>query len=417
MGEQARSAPCVAWVNAKKSIHAPSIQPFLFAAGNLRNMTNPFSEYSQFDALTVSDLIFFVSLFESRSLSNTAAEGGLSLSTASRTLRKLRETFGDPLFLRSSPDFVPTSRATELYPKVAMLLENLRRLERPACFDPATLTRTFRIGVVDNAVCAVMSGVVKAFFEAAPRASLSFRQITDSLFDDLADGTLDCAVYPETRSIPSGIQDLLLYPISYALCVRKGHPLVEASREKGEVTLDMLRHWRKISVTNRGQNRLEVYCMDETTVLGEALQETAVTIPYFLAVPSLLNPRTSRPSCPCRRQDSSRNGTASSPFPFISVPKATAAGAPSTPASSGTNASPTNPPCSGCADSSRSTPTGRIRRRRQTHKSTLRLRTKTRMPARNKDPNEAAPIQREPGRLPFFQAQAPQTGQDLRSST
>lgn len=289
MGEQARSAPCVAWVNAKKSIHAPSIQPFLFAAGNLRNMTNPFSEYSQFDALTVSDLIFFVSLFESRSLSNTAAEGGLSLSTASRTLRKLRETFGDPLFLRSSPDFVPTSRATELYPKVAMLLENLRRLERPACFDPATLTRTFRIGVVDNAVCAVMSGVVKAFFEAAPRASLSFRQITDSLFDDLADGTLDCAVYPETHSTPSGIQDLLLYPISYALCVRKGHPLVEASREKGEVTLDMLRHWRKISVTNRGQNRLEVYCMDETTVLGEALQETVVTVPYFLAVPSLLN--------------------------------------------------------------------------------------------------------------------------------
>lgn len=257
MGEQARSAPCVAWVNAKKSIHAPSIQPFLFAAGNLRNMTNPFSEYSQFDALTVSDLIFFVSLFESRSLSNTAAEGGLSLSTASRTLRKL--------------------------------LENLRRLERPACFDPATLTRTFRIGVVDNAVCAVMSGVVKAFFEAAPRASLSFRQITDSLFDDLADGTLDCAVYPETHSTPSGIQDLLLYPISYALCVRKGHPLVETSREKGEVTLDMLRHWRKISVTNRGQNRLEVYCMDETTVLGEALQETAVTVPYFLAVPSLLN--------------------------------------------------------------------------------------------------------------------------------
>ena len=83
----------------------------------------------------------------------------------------------------------------------------------------------------------------------------------------------------------------------------------------------MLRHWRKITVTNREQNRLEVYCMDETTVLGEALQETAVTIPYFLAVPSLLNPRTSRPSCPCRRQDSSRNGTASSPFPFISVPK------------------------------------------------------------------------------------------------
>ena len=48
--------------------------------------------------------------------------------------------------------------------------------------------------------------------------------------------------------------------------------------------------------------------------------------------------------------------------------------------------------CSGCADSSRPTPTGRIRRRRPAHKSTLRLRTKTRTPARNKDKNEAAPI-------------------------
>ena len=41
----------------------------------------------------------------------------------------------------------------------------------------------------------------------------------------------------------------------------------------------MLRHWRKNTVTNREQNRLEVYCMDETTVLGEELQETAFTIP------------------------------------------------------------------------------------------------------------------------------------------
>ena len=64
--------------------------------------------------------------------------------------------------------------------------------------------------------------------------------------------------------------------------------MVEASRERGEVTIDMLKNWRKITVTNRGQNRAEIYCMDESTVLGETLQETAITVPYFLAVPSLL---------------------------------------------------------------------------------------------------------------------------------
>lgn len=289
MKKRRRLTPDVSRVNARQSIPAAFLRPFRFAADQLRNMTNPFSEYSKFDTLTISDLIFFVSLFESRSLTSTALEGAMSLSSASRTLRKLRETFDDPLFLRSSPDFVPTARAAELHPKVTALLERIRGFERPETFDPATLTRTFRIGVVDNAVGAVMADVVKAFFEAAPKASLIFSQMTDSLFDDLSSGELDCAVYPATRGLKPCFQSQLLYPIHYALCVRKGHPLVEASREKGEVTIEMLHKWRKITVTNREQNRSEIYCMDETTVLGEALQETAVTVPYFLAVPTLLN--------------------------------------------------------------------------------------------------------------------------------
>ena len=328
MGEQARSArPCVAWVNAKKSIHAPSIQPFLFAAGNLRNMTNPFSEYSQFDALTVSDLIFFVSLFESRSLSNTAAEGGLSLSTASRTLRKLRETFGDPLFLRSSPDFVPTSRATELYPKVAMLLENLRRLERPACFDPATLTRTFRIGVVDNAVCAVMSGVVRRSSRQRPGRPLSFRQITDSLFDDLADGTLDCAVYPGDtldslwHSGPAPLSDQLRALRSQGTSAGRGLPRKGArSRSTCSATGARSRSRTAARTGLRCTAWTRRPCSARRFRKPPSRSRTSSPSPRFST------PRTSRPSCPCKRQDSSRNGTASSPFPFIPIPKAAAAG-------------------------------------------------------------------------------------------
>lgn len=251
-------------------------------------MTNPFFENLKFSSLTIADLVFFATLYQTLSLTETANLENMSLSTASRNLKKLRETFNDQLFLRSSPELIPTSRAVELFPKVLSLVSEIQNFEPKEIFDPATLTRTFRIGVVDNAIYSVMTNVVEAFFKTAPHAGLSFSQMSDTLFDDLANGELDCAVYPATRPLPPSIKSLLLYPISYALCVRKGHPLVEASKERGEVTIDMLKNWRKITVTNRGQNRMEVYCMDETTVLGETLQETAITVPYFLAVPSLL---------------------------------------------------------------------------------------------------------------------------------
>lgn len=75
MEQRKRLTPDVPRVNACQSIHAAFLRPFLFAADQLRNMTNPFSEYSKFDTLTISDLVFFISLFESRSLSSTAREG------------------------------------------------------------------------------------------------------------------------------------------------------------------------------------------------------------------------------------------------------------------------------------------------------------------------------------------------------
>lgn len=162
-------------------------------------MTNPFFENLKFSSLTIADFVFFATLYQTLSLTETASLENMSLSTASRNLKKLRETFDDPLFLRSSPELIPTARAVELFPKVLSLISEVQSFEPQETFDPATLTRTFRIGVVDNAIYSVMTNVVEAFFKTAPHAGLSFSQMSDTLFDDLANGELDCAVYPATR--------------------------------------------------------------------------------------------------------------------------------------------------------------------------------------------------------------------------
>lgn len=115
-------------------------------------MTNQLLENEKLGALTLEDLVFFVTLCEELSLSETAKRCSLSLSGASRTMKKLREVFDDKLFLRSMPDSIATERALELYPLVSDIVERAEALTHSAVFDPVKLTKTFRIGAVDNAL-------------------------------------------------------------------------------------------------------------------------------------------------------------------------------------------------------------------------------------------------------------------------
>ena len=95
-------------------------------------MTNQLLENEKLGALTLEDLVFFVTLCEELSLSETAKRCSLSLSGASRTMKKLREVFDDKLFLRSMPDSIATERALELYPLVSDIVERAGALTHSA---------------------------------------------------------------------------------------------------------------------------------------------------------------------------------------------------------------------------------------------------------------------------------------------
>lgn len=251
-------------------------------------MTNQLLENEKLGALTLEDLVFFVTLCEELSLSETAKRCSLSLSGASRTMKKLREVFDDKLFLRSMPDSIATERALELYPLVSDIVERAGALTHSAVFDPVKLTKTFRIGAVDNALFAVMPEVVKAFFKEAPHARLEVAQVGSNLLAELENGHLDCAVFPSTLTLPHGYGSLRFYPVKYALCVREGHPLQALYEEKGKVTTDDIAKYRKVRISNESASQTSFYSLDERTYLGEAVQDCAVVVPYFLSVPTIL---------------------------------------------------------------------------------------------------------------------------------
>lgn len=238
--------------------------------------------------LSFNDLRLFVHLYENRSLQLAAAKLDLNLSTASRQLKRIREALGDELFVRSNPGLHPTPRAEVLYPTVRAILGLSEELVQSDVFVPSELTRTFRIGAVDNAVFSVMPEVIREFFHSAPNASIEVMQLPQQLFEALARGEIDLAVFPSTRPIPANFHSMKLFPETYALCVREDHPLAKRYRETGELTREEIHRYRKIVISNRGAGERPLYCLDETTFLGHDEQARALTMPWFLTVPGLL---------------------------------------------------------------------------------------------------------------------------------
>lgn len=71
------------------------------------------------------------------SFSRAAESLGVTQSTVSYTMTRLRESFGDPLFVRQGAGIVATERCDEIVAETGELLERFETLAAPRQFDPA----------------------------------------------------------------------------------------------------------------------------------------------------------------------------------------------------------------------------------------------------------------------------------------
>ena len=82
--------------------------------------------------LDLNLLAIFDAVHELRSVTRAAERLGLTQSAVSHALRRLRDTVGDPLFVRDGRRLQPTARATEMAPAVRDGLAHLRGAVAPA---------------------------------------------------------------------------------------------------------------------------------------------------------------------------------------------------------------------------------------------------------------------------------------------
>ncbi|WPB58333.1 LysR family transcriptional regulator [Xylophilus sp. GOD-11R] len=134
-------------------------------------------------------------LFDTGQVSRAAAALNVSQPSVSQTLRRLRDYFGDPLFVRAGNALQPTPRAIELQASVARIAREVMLIsQRPAAFDPATAAREFVVSMTDIAELLGLSAVMTDFMAEAPHCSIrSMRTRSEDVHRLLEAGDLDLA--------------------------------------------------------------------------------------------------------------------------------------------------------------------------------------------------------------------------------
>jgi DNA-binding transcriptional LysR family regulator len=163
-----------------------------------------------------------------------AAHLGLSQSAVSHALGRLRDLFGDPLFLRKPHGLVPTRRALELAPRIEALIDMMGAAVRPEPgFEPSLSSRWFRIAATEFAQESIGGPLVGRLRQAEFAGGFMWQFLRGYLaLDALRRGQLDLAL-GRFEMLPAGFVGEPLFEDRYCVVARRAHPVID-----GDVTFE-----------------------------------------------------------------------------------------------------------------------------------------------------------------------------------
>ena len=225
---------------------------------------------------------YLVAMEETRNVSRAAERLGVSQPRVSTPLGRLREYFGDPLFVRTSRGMEPTPRALALIPAAREALGSIEKgLLESQEFDPATSTHTFSLALSDVGEIVFLPRLLQLFAERAPYANLRSVSLPPSHVErGLESGDVDLAIgyFPDLSG--NNFFQQRLFTHRFICLLRSGHPLARAP-----LTLEQFVNsgHAVVRAEGRSQEVLEQF-LEKKRIRRRAVLET----PHFMSLPFIL---------------------------------------------------------------------------------------------------------------------------------
>jgi DNA-binding transcriptional LysR family regulator len=224
-------------------------------------------------------LSVFQEVYRERQISAAARRLGLTQSAVSNALARLRRTFGDELFVRTTSGMQPTPFAEHLAdPISAAMAQVALALHQRSQFDPATSERRFTLAMTDVGEVYFMPLLIERCLALAPQVQLgSVRTGSVDIKIALETGRVDLAV-GAFDDVSEGLYQRQLFRQRFVSMFRTGHPL-------GRGTVDLARfvHARHLVVDARESPYERI-----NQLLEKAGVKAPVRVPHFTAVPYIV---------------------------------------------------------------------------------------------------------------------------------
>ena len=182
-------------------------------------------------------LLVFLGAMRHRQATAVAREMGLTQPAVSHALKRLRNLYDDPLFLRRAHGLEPTALANELEPKVRRIVRLISEtLEGAQEFDPSSAATDLRIGAFDYELTGIIPRLVAKLRKVSPGINIhAFSLHNDEALEALTQGQIDLSIgyfdFP-SRSENQFVAEEL-FSEDYVLAGREGHSLFN-----GQLTLE-----------------------------------------------------------------------------------------------------------------------------------------------------------------------------------
>jgi LysR family nod box-dependent transcriptional activator len=152
----------------------------------------------RYHRLDLNLVVVLDGLLSHGSVSRVADELGLTPSSISNALARLRTHFGDELFIMLDRHMSPTPFADSLRQPVQEFLQCARSVALArAAFDPATSSRSFRIALSDYAAYVLAGDLVRLLASQAPGIRLTIVPLNSESLARFQRGTIDMLVAPD----------------------------------------------------------------------------------------------------------------------------------------------------------------------------------------------------------------------------
>jgi DNA-binding transcriptional LysR family regulator len=226
-------------------------------------------------------LVVFQVLHAERHVGRAAQRLALTQSATSHALGRLRELFGDPLFVRHPKGVEPTARALALAPAIADILNRTQSILASPSFD-ANVASSFTIATIDLTVPTIIVPLIEHLRQIAPAIDLRIvplvREHVVAAFDRQE---IDMALlnFPEP---PARIARIPVLKDRYVGIARRRHPAFKGK----QITAAAYAALPHLLFSPRGD---AMGFIDEPLVqVTGRRRRVAMTIPHVLAVPSII---------------------------------------------------------------------------------------------------------------------------------